>query len=89
MARSHDHHHLQAFSQLQRNAKGAHEGAKKGSTVDKSQGGNNNQNQTGNKGLTPTKLDAIKRMNDIFIKIYKLAETIHTDQTGAFPITSQ
>ncbi len=38
---------------------------------------------------SPPKLVAIKRMNDIFVKIYKLAETIHTDQTGAFPITSQ
>jgi hypothetical protein len=38
---------------------------------------------------SPQKLVAIKRMNDIFVKIYKLLETIHTDQTGPFPITSQ
>jgi hypothetical protein len=38
---------------------------------------------------SPPKLVAIKRMNDIFIKIYELAETIHTDQMGAFSITSQ
>ncbi len=28
-------------------------------------------------------------MDDIFVKIYELAEEIHTDQTGAFPVTSQ
>jgi hypothetical protein len=38
---------------------------------------------------SPPKLVAIKRMNDIFVKIYKLSETIHTDQMGTFPITSQ
>jgi hypothetical protein len=38
---------------------------------------------------SPQKHVAIKRMNDIFVKIYKLAETIHIDQMGAFPITSQ
>ncbi len=37
----------------------------------------------------PPKLVYIKKLNDIFIKIYELAETIHTDQTGAFPVTSQ
>jgi hypothetical protein len=37
----------------------------------------------------PPKLVYTKKLNDIFIKIYKLAETIHTDQTGAFPVTSQ
>jgi hypothetical protein len=37
----------------------------------------------------PPKLVAIRKLNDIFIKIYELAETIHTDQTGAFPVTSQ
>ena len=37
----------------------------------------------------PPKLIAIRKLNDIFVKIYKLAETIHTDQTGAFPVTSQ
>jgi hypothetical protein len=38
---------------------------------------------------SPPKLVAIKRMNDIFVKIYQLSETIHTDQTSAFPTTSQ
>jgi len=38
---------------------------------------------------SPPKLVAIKKLNDIFVKIYKLAETIHTNQTGAFPVTSQ
>ncbi len=38
---------------------------------------------------SPPKLVAIKRMNDIFVKIYKLTKTIHTDQPGTFPITSQ
>jgi hypothetical protein len=35
------------------------------------------------------KLVAIRKLNDIFVKIYELTETIHTDQTGAFPVTSQ
>ena len=35
----------------------------------------------------PPKLVVIKKLNDIFIKIYELVETIHTDQTGAFPVT--
>jgi hypothetical protein len=38
---------------------------------------------------SPPKLVAIKRMNDIFVKIYELVETSHTDQMGTFPITSQ
>ncbi len=37
----------------------------------------------------PPKLVEIKNMDDIFVKIYKLAERIHTDQTGAFPVTLQ
>ena len=37
----------------------------------------------------PPKLVAIRKLNDIFVKIYELLETIHTDQTGAFPVTSQ
>jgi hypothetical protein len=35
------------------------------------------------------KLVGIKKINDISVKIYELAEEIHTDQTGAFPVTSQ
>jgi hypothetical protein len=37
----------------------------------------------------PPKLVGMKKMDDIFVKIYELAEEIHTDQTGAFPVTSQ
>ena len=37
----------------------------------------------------PPKLVAIRKLNDIFVKTYELAETIHTDQTGAFPVTLQ
>ena len=37
----------------------------------------------------PPKLVVIKKLNDIFIKIYELSEMIHTNQTGAFPVTSQ
>jgi len=38
---------------------------------------------------SPPKLVAIRKLNDIYVKIYELAETIHTDQTGAFSVTSQ
>jgi hypothetical protein len=38
---------------------------------------------------TPPKLVAIRKLNDIFVKVYELVETIHTDQTGAFLVTSQ
>jgi hypothetical protein len=54
-----------------------------------SQGSSSNQNQTENKKNTPPKLIAIKKMNDIFIKLYKLAGMIHTNQTGAFLVTLQ
>jgi hypothetical protein len=37
----------------------------------------------------PPKLVAIRKLNEIFVKIYELVETIHTNQTGAFPVTSQ
>jgi hypothetical protein len=37
----------------------------------------------------PPKLVAIRKLKDILVKIYELVETIHTDQTGAFPVTSQ
>jgi hypothetical protein len=30
-----------------------------------------------------------KRHKDIFVRIEDLAESIHSDQTGAFPYTSQ
>jgi hypothetical protein len=36
----------------------------------------------------PPKPIGNKKMDDIFVKIYKLAEEIHTDQTGAFSVTS-
>jgi hypothetical protein len=42
----------------------------------------------GTEDPTP-KLVGIKKMDNIFVEIYKLAEEIHTDQTGAFPVTSQ
>jgi hypothetical protein len=38
---------------------------------------------------SPPKLIAIKKMNDILVKLYEQAETIHTNQTGTFPVTSQ
>jgi hypothetical protein len=31
----------------------------------------------------------IKRHDDMFIKVVDLADTIHSNQTGAFPLTSQ
>ncbi len=31
----------------------------------------------------------IKKQYDIFVVVYKLLDTVHTNQTGAFPITSQ
>jgi hypothetical protein len=37
----------------------------------------------------PPKPVGNKKMDDIFVKIYELAKEIHTDQTGAFPVTSQ
>ena len=40
-------------------------------------------------GDTPPKLVPIRKLNNIFVKIYELSETIHTEQTGAFPVTSQ
>ncbi len=37
----------------------------------------------------PPKFVGIKKMDDIFVKIYKLAGEIHMDQTGAFLVTLQ
>ncbi len=34
-------------------------------------------------------LPTIKKHFNIFVVVYKLLDTIHTDQTGMFPITSQ
>ncbi len=42
--------------------------------------------ETDNSPPTPI---GTKKMNDIFVKTYKLVEEIHTDQTGAFPVTLQ
>jgi hypothetical protein len=39
--------------------------------------------------VPPPKLDGLKKMNDIFVKTYELAEEIHTNQTGAFLMTLQ
>jgi hypothetical protein len=32
---------------------------------------------------------AIKKHYDIFVVVYKLLDTVHTDQTSIFPIASQ
>ncbi len=37
----------------------------------------------------PPKSIGNKKMDNIFVKIYELVEEIHTDQTGAFLVTSQ
>jgi hypothetical protein len=31
----------------------------------------------------------MKKQHDIFVVNYELAEEVHTNQTGAFPVTSQ
>ncbi len=31
----------------------------------------------------------MKKQQDIFVVIYELSEEVHTNQTGAFPVTSQ
>jgi hypothetical protein len=31
----------------------------------------------------------MKKQHDIFVVIYELAKEVHTNQTGAFPVTSQ
>jgi hypothetical protein len=45
------------------------------------------------KGVRSTKVKpsivAIRKLNNIFVNIYELVETIHTNQMGAFPVTSQ
>jgi hypothetical protein len=40
-------------------------------------------------GTANPPLPTIKKHYDIFIMVYKLLDAIHTDQTGAFLITSQ
>jgi hypothetical protein len=40
-------------------------------------------------GTANPPLPTIKKHHDIFVVVYKLFDTIHTDQTGAFPITLQ
>ena len=38
---------------------------------------------------SPPQRGATSKFHDIFVNIYDLLDTIHTDQTGAFPVTSQ
>jgi hypothetical protein len=40
-------------------------------------------------GTANPPMPTIKKHHDIFVMVYKLLDTIHTDQTSAFPITSQ
>jgi hypothetical protein len=40
-------------------------------------------------GIANPPLPTIKKHYDIFVVMYKLLDTVHTDQTGAFPITLQ
>jgi hypothetical protein len=40
-------------------------------------------------GTANPPLPTIKKHYDIFVVVYKLLDTVHTDQTGVFPITSQ
>jgi len=37
---------------------------------------------------TEPKLTTIPKAKDVYIKIYSVTETMHTDQTGNFPATS-
>ncbi len=40
-------------------------------------------------GTANPPLPTIKKHYDIFVVVYELLDTVHTDQTGPFPITSQ
>ena len=86
VAGTHYNPNLQTFPRFRRNSEGAHETTKEGSEISKSQASNWEKHRARNR-RTPPKLIVIKKLNDIFIKIYELVETIHTDQTGAFPVT--
>jgi hypothetical protein len=85
VARSHNQPNLQTFSQFQRNAEGAHE---KGVRSTKVKAAVEIKIKPGTEDAPP-KLVGIKKINDIFVKIYKLGEMIHTNQMGAFPVTLQ
>jgi hypothetical protein len=40
-------------------------------------------------GTANPPLPTITKHYDIFVVVYKLLDTIHTNQTGLFPVTSQ
>ncbi len=83
----------QVFPGLGRDAKGTHEGPAPRNPLHeakiiRSPGGigKNCKNKSGTRNEVPS---PAKCFNEIFVRIEDLADSIHSDQTGAFPYTSQ
>jgi hypothetical protein len=77
---------LKHFPDLDKTQEGHMKGQQKGvlSTMDRAPGMIKIEPGTANPPLS-----TIKKHSNIFIVVYKLLDTVHTDQTGAFPITLQ
>jgi hypothetical protein len=84
VARPDNNPNSQALPQFGQNAKETYERAAKRSLVNKV-----TAQVTIRVELANPPLPTIKKHYDIFIAVYKLLDTIHMDQTGAFPITSK
>ena len=74
MAGTHNHPHLQTLPHFDKTQKGHMKEQRKGVRSTK---------------VKPAIVAIRRKLNDIFVNSYELVETIHTNQTGAFPVTSQ
>jgi hypothetical protein len=86
VARSDYHPHPQALPGFGQNAEGSHERAAERSAVNEGISTGNDQGRTRHR--KPTTADHQKTLS-IFVVVYKLLDTINTDQTIIFPITLQ
>jgi hypothetical protein len=85
VARSDYHPHPQALPQFRQSAEGTHERAAERSAVDEVISTGNDQGRTRHR--KPTTADHQKALQNL--RLYELLDTVHTDQTGVFLITSQ
>jgi hypothetical protein len=74
------------FPDLEETQKGHMKGQRKGIQSTKVREQVGIKNEPGTEFLPQ---QPMKKQHDIFVLIYELADEIHTNQTGAFPITSQ
>jgi hypothetical protein len=76
MANNNSNHSPTQFSRIRQNTKGTYKKQCQGVRSTRVQ------------DVTETTLPALPKKKDVYIKIHNATETMHSDQTGCFPVTS-